>query len=218
MNKSLKIITILTSIVIALFLLLSAVKITLNFRPLYYFDVNYLKISETTQMNKSEIIENYDVLIDYLSTFNDKPLEFPTLPMSEKGRIHFEDVKNIFIKIDYFLVVLLLLSIIGIFYLFKKKEYQFFQYSSFFLLGIPVLLFIPLLINFNAVFTLFHNITFRNDYWLFNPETDPIITLLPQRFFMHSALLILIIITIESFLLNFLYRYFLNKYINSTTS
>jgi len=214
MTKKLKIISIITSIFIALVLLILAVKITLNFRALYYFDIDYLKITEITDLTKEEIKENYDVLIDYLGSTNKNKLDFPNLPMSEAGEIHFEDVKSIFITLDYVLIFSLLISITGILYLYKQKSYHFYKYSSLFLFGLPILLLIPLLIDFDTFFTLFHKIAFRNDYWLFDPDTDPIITLLPQRFFMHAALLILIIITIESLLLNYLHRFHIKKYIN----
>ena len=47
-------------------------------------------------------------------------------------------------------------------------------------------------LDFDAAFTIFHRIFFPGkDNWLFNPFTDPIITLLPQDFFLHCALLIL---------------------------
>lgn len=213
MSKNLKLISIITSIFFALTLLILAVKITLNFRPLYYFDIEYLDIAEDKDLTKEEIRENYDVLIDYLQTSYKGKLKFPSLPMSKEGEIHFEDVKNIFITLDYILYFSLFLSLIGIIYLYRKKAYHFYKYSSLFLFGIPILLFIPLLIDFESIFILFHKIAFRNDYWLMDPNTDPIVTYLPQRFFMHCALLILVLIIIFSIILNFLFRFHVKRYI-----
>jgi len=212
MTTKLKIITVLTSVLITLVLIISAVKLSLNFRPLYYFDINYLNITKDAEMGRTEIIRNYNVLIDYLGTFYRGELKFPTLPMSQEGKIHFEDVKNIFVKLDYLMYLSLFFSIIGITYLYQKKDYLFLKYTSILLIGLPILLFIPLVIDFDSAFTLFHQIAFRNEYWLLSYETDPIINLLPQHFFMHTAFLILIIITVESLFLNFLYRYHIKKY------
>lgn len=217
MSKKLTFITISTSIFIALFFLILAVKITVNFRPLYYFDINYLKITENTDLDKNEIKENYDVLIDYLKPSYKGKLVFPDLIQSEEGEIHFEDVKNIFIFLHYLFYLSLFISLIGILYLYKNKSYDFYKYSSYFLFGIPLILILPLLIDFDTMFTLFHKIAFRNDYWLMNPDTDPIITLLPQHFFMHCALLILFIIIIESILLSVLYRIHIKRYIKKIT-
>jgi integral membrane protein (TIGR01906 family) len=216
MERKQTIITYITSILLALVLLILAVKITLNFRPLYYFDIHFLKITETNNMSATEIKGNYDALITYLTTHKDTKLVLPTLPMSVEGEIHFEDVKNIFLTLDYVMYLSLVLSIPSIIYLYKQKAYHFYKLCYRFLLGLPLLLLFPLLIDFNTFFTIFHKIAFTNDYWLFDPETDPIINLLPQRFFMHSALLILIIIIIESILLSFLYRYHISSYVKKT--
>ncbi|QVK18810.1 TIGR01906 family membrane protein [Mycoplasmatota bacterium] len=212
MNKKLNIVTILTSIFITFVLIIIAVKFTLHFRPLYYFDINYLDIPKAAQMPRSEIIRNYDALIDYLKTFNHDELKLPTLPMSERGKIHFEDVKILLQKLDYILYFSLVLSLIGIFYINRYKDYLFLRYTSFLLIGIPFVLIFPLLFNFNEIFTFFHQLTFRNNHWLFDPVTDPIIYLLPERYFMHTAVLLLIIIALESILMNYLYHLHLKRY------
>ena len=77
-----------------LFIIAAAVTITLNFRQLYYFDIDYLHIAETSGVDADTIKENYDILIDYNSMFNHDTLYFPDFAMSEHGRIHFEEVKK----------------------------------------------------------------------------------------------------------------------------
>ena len=42
----------------------------------------------------------------------------------------------------------------------------------------------------------FHRIFFRNDYWLFDSRTDPVILILPDAYFLHCALLILLLIVL----------------------
>ncbi len=42
-------------------------------------------------------------------------------------------------------------------------------------------------LNFTAVFDLFHRLTFTNDLWQLNPETDQLINLLPERFFADAV-------------------------------
>ena len=50
-----------------------------------------------------------------------------------------------------------------------------------------------LMIGSAAVFFIgFHHVMFSNDYWLFDPATDPVILILPDAFFLHCALAILI--------------------------
>ena len=80
-----------------------SVIITLNFRPLYYFDIDYFNLVEKTGYSEEIIRENYNTLIDYNNFFYKDALEFPSLPMSEQGRIHFIEVKNIFVFIQMIL-------------------------------------------------------------------------------------------------------------------
>ena len=95
-----------------LFIIAAAVTITLNFRQLYYFDIDYLHIAETSGVDADTIKENYDILIDYNSMFNHDTLYFPDFAMSEHGRIHFEEVKNIFVGIQIMGIITLILSIL----------------------------------------------------------------------------------------------------------
>ena len=100
---------ILISLCLALFIISASVTITLNFRPLYYHDISSLKIEETSGFSKKVIRENYDALIDYNQFFYSGKLKL-TLPMSREGKIHFEEVKRIFVGIEYLCVITLILS------------------------------------------------------------------------------------------------------------
>lgn len=196
----------LLSLCISLTFLSAAVKVTLNFRPLYYFDVDHLEISQESGYPKEEIIKNYDALIDYMKTSFKGELKFPTFPMSPQAKEHFVEVKNIFTKFDYILIGGPIISIIGILILVRYRSFSFLKWSAVLLIVLPVLLAIPFAINFDASFTAFHKLFFSNDYWLFDPATDPIINVLPQAFFEHCAILILAMITVVSAVFYMLYR------------
>ncbi len=60
-----------------------------------------------------------------------------------------------------------------------------------------------------------HKIFFRNDDWMFNPSTDPIINLLPETFFLHCALIIILIIFLGSLILYLCYRHQKNQHKNT---
>lgn len=109
------------SLVIVLFIISFSVVFTLNFRPLYYFDMEYLSISEMSGYTNAQIKENYNALIDYNSMFNHDPLNFPSLTMSENGRIHFEEVKEIFVAVQYICIFTFILGLAGILW---QRRYQ----------------------------------------------------------------------------------------------
>ena len=73
---------ILSGLILTFFLISFSVMVVLNFRPLYYFDIGYLNISQTSGYSEEEIRENYDALIDYNNFWGPDRLEFPTLAMS----------------------------------------------------------------------------------------------------------------------------------------
>lgn len=72
-------------IVVCLLIISFSVTLTLNFRPLYYADIQNLHITELSGREEKDIRSNYDALIDYNSLFNHQPLKFPTCAMSESG-------------------------------------------------------------------------------------------------------------------------------------
>ena len=62
-------------------------------------------LASVSSMTEEEILEEYDALIRYNSLFYRGELTFPSLPMSEEGRIHFEEVKGIFDGIQILLIL-----------------------------------------------------------------------------------------------------------------
>lgn len=173
------------------FILSASVTFVLNFRPLYYFDIAHLNIPEKSGFSEHEIRSNYDALIDYNSVFFKDDLEFPTLPMSENGHTHFVEVKRIFVCIQYLMAVSLFFCIVLTLVMRKKRDFRFLIYAGILTLGLPAILAILIMFNWNAVFVTFHHIFFRNDYWIFDAAADPVILMLPDSFFLHCALMIL---------------------------
>lgn len=178
------------ALVLTLFIIGVSVVGTLAFRPLYYQDMKKLNIAETSGYSVEEIRENYDALIDYNMAWKDGDLSFPTLPMSETGKIHFEEVKEIFDIFKYLAVFGGIVGVAGIVFMARKKEYRYLKMTAIVSCGLPVVLGILVALFWDKVFVIFHELFFNNDYWIFDSSTDPVITILPDEFFMHCALLI----------------------------
>jgi integral membrane protein (TIGR01906 family) len=193
-------------VIISLFIIFSAVKVTLMFKTLYYLDIEYLNIEKESNFSRDEIIKNYDYVIDYLLNQKEEKFNLPSIPYTNNGAIHFEDVKNLFTAIDYLLVITGIFSAIGIYYNIKNRRLGFLKTTSSLLIILPIVLFTVFIIDFDSAFTTFHKIFFSNDYWLFNPRLDQIINILPQEFFYHCAIVILTIIFIFSVSLRIIYK------------
>lgn len=199
-----------TSISIMLFIISFAIVFTVFFKGLYYSDIYRLGIDQKTGLSIATIKENYDILINYQSIFYQGSLEFKDFIMSSAGRIHFEEVKNIFVSIQILLALSTVTSILMIRDQIKNNEYRFLKLTSIVTIVIPITIGLIAATDFSRAFEIFHQLVFRNDYWVFNARLDPIITILPETYFMHAFILIVVIVIALALLCIFIYRY-LNK-------
>ena len=197
----------LIGIIFTLLFVSISVIITINFRPLYYLDVKLLDIEQTSGYDKEEILDNYNALIDYSSPFYKGNLEFPTLEASESGLQHFKEVKDIFTAF-YWLAAITLASVVSIvIYKYKKRDISYLPVSSLTAILLPSLLGILIMLNFDRAFVIFHQLFFNNDLWLFDPTTDPVIKILPDTFFLHSAIMIILLVILGSICLYVIYHF-----------
>lgn len=196
---------ILFSMSLFLFVVILSVKFTLNFKPLYYFDINHLHIEKYTTLNKNEIKSTYDYIINYVNTSGSIEFKIPLLPSSVEGSTHFIEVKRVFSKLNSILFFSTLLSIFAIYFGYKHKIYSFLKWCSNFIFSTCFLLLCTFYWNFDKCFTFFHKLLFNNNYWLLDPKTDPIIAILPEEYFLHCAILILLLIISFSALLRLLH-------------
>ncbi|AXU78250.1 TPA: TIGR01906 family membrane protein [Clostridioides difficile] len=201
-----KFLNVLFSVCISIVIIVGVINFTVGFKQLYYFDIDYLNISELSGLSKDDIKLNYDYLIDYNLNKNVSEFKLPTLKSSPQGKIHFEEVRNIFQNINKLAKVLLVVSLVGIILSVKNKNIKILKTTSITLIIMPLLLTVPILLNFEKSFIIFHKLLFRNDYWIFNPDLDPVINILPEEFFFHSGMMILILILLVSILLFVMYK------------
>lgn len=206
-----RILNFLLSLILSLFIITSVIKFTVNFKQLYYFDMSYLNIPILSDMNEEDIKLNYDYLIEYNISPEKMNFKLPTLESSVKGKIHFEEVRDIFQNIDSINKITLILVIVGSYICIKYKNVYVLKYSAWTLITLPILISIPIIINFEKSFELFHKLFFNNNYWIFNPAIDPVINMLPEEFFLHAGMMILLLIFITSALMLFSYKKLIKK-------
>lgn len=192
-------------IILSLFIISFSICLTVFFKQLFYFDIDYLNIAKDTGLSVDVIKKNYDILIQYQSLFYRGDLNLPNFTMSEFGRIHFEEVKRIFDIIQILCISTGIISGFMIYQNMKDKEYRYLQITSILTIGIPTIIGFLASIDFNKAFVIFHKIFFRNDYWIFDVYSDPIITILPEAFFMHCFMMIIGLVILGSCLCYIIY-------------
>ena len=161
-----------------LILLLIMFVILLNFRlnvfNLKFYDKEFSKLEIYNNIPKEIAFENTKTLINYFNKDDKLEVGF----FNEKEILHLKDVKHLINKsiILFYLILILLIIFITI----NKDFSKVFFYSGILLVLIPLIL---LFFDFNSVFIKFHEIFFNNNLWLLNPETDNLIKLFPEQFF-----------------------------------
>ena len=205
--------------VFAVFILSASIVFVLCFRPMFYLDIRLFQLEKEAGLPAETIRNNYDKLIGYFMLWNRKPLTLPDFQMSESGKIHFADCKKIFdlVQILFLLSGVMLLARVMI----QKSRKETFRqvsgqigfkegmqrihgrplYSSrclfitgLLLTGIPAAIGIYALLDWEKLFVSFHKLFFSNDYWLFDPTTDPVILILPDGFFFQCLAVILVLV------------------------
>lgn len=180
-----------------LFILSISIALTINVTILYRVDISLLAIDQQSGLSKAVLMDNYHQLLNYLNLPWIQSLEMPDFPSSANGLNHFFEVKRLFL-VDY--LVVLISGIGSLFFIRYLKKYQLgwtlirpFQV----LIVAPVVLGIVMMISFDQLFIVFHEVLFNNEDWMFNPSTDPIINVLPEAFFMHCFILAILLMEIQ---------------------
>lgn len=206
-----KILNVIFSICFSIFIITTAINFIVSFKQLYYYDIDKLNIPKLSNLSKDEIKLNYDYLIEYNLSKNIDEFEMPTIKSSNQGKIHFEEVRYIFQNVNKISRICLIISLIGIIIGIKNKDIKILNYTSKALIIIPLVLAIPMIINFEDTFVIFHKLMFSNDYWIFDPRLDPVINILPEEFFFHAGIMILGIVLAVSIILYTIYKFISKK-------
>ncbi|WP_461225796.1 TIGR01906 family membrane protein [Lacticaseibacillus suihuaensis] len=176
-----------------LFLVSGAIWLTilLSF-ALFPLFVHLDHLQDVAGMGMGKLYHNYVQLMGYLHLPWETHLHMSDFPVSVHGARHFRDVKHLFL-LD--IAICIVTGPIAVRFLAKlrrvKERYRLvrpFQIGA----VAPLVLGALMSLNFDAVFVAFHKIMFRNNDWLFNPVTDPIILVLPEDFFLACFALALV--------------------------
>lgn len=158
--------------------------------PLFFGEIFWYQLTDLVQMTAGKIGHNFLILMNYLINPLETKLSMPDFPSSASGLHHFAEVKNLFMLV-FFLTIILIPFIIR----FMKENLSLVFHNA-----LRIVMLFPLaigviawLIGFDQFFVAFHEVLFRDNSWLFDPATDPIISVLPEQFFMHSFLIFLLI-------------------------
>ena len=187
----------------AMFCVIIAMLIT-SFQIAIYGDPDYrfyqkeyekYQVTESLYMDMEDVMEVTSYMMDYLIG-KEEVLSIETEVegrtqdfFNEQDRLHMEDVKNLFLGgLKLRTVMLLVAAVLVLFLILTKADLKKMLTGAYFAaLGVFAILIAGLLVSFavdfTASFTVFHEIFFTNDLWMFDPAEDYMIRMLPEGFF-----------------------------------
>ena len=170
------------SLLLIIFLLLLFAMVFGFSKNFYLREFSLYHPEKTLNINSKFVRYAGHVIPEYLMGKRDN-LQIPGFKnfFNEREIKHMNDVKRIFIWVK----IISVLSLITFLIFLKPNGLPLVLLYS--LILIAIILFIFLFLPFNLSFTKFHEILFNNELWLLNPETDRLIVLLPERFFIDAA-------------------------------
>lgn len=162
-----------------------------------YYEKEYEKynVKQDLHMEMDDIMEVTEYMMSYLkgqeevlsieTTIEGRRQDF----FNEQDRLHMKDVQDLFLgglRLRNGAAVLLVLIFLGL--LFMKADWKclipkLYQKTLGVFLILIFLLSGMLSQDFTKYFTIFHEIFFDNDLWIFDPATDYMIRMLPEGFF-----------------------------------
>lgn len=174
---------------------------------IYSLAIKWFDLSAVSGLSHEQLMENYNVLISYLVNPAIEALEMPYFSSSENGLFHFEEVKFLFLMCFVVAIVGVIASVITILWIHKQKLQPWMGRWFIIAIAFPLILLFLIVVAFDQVFLLVHQILFRNDLWLFSPVTDPVITVLPESLFMILFVVAILIYEVIIYLTRFTVLY-----------
>ena len=113
---------------------------------------------------------------------------------NDREKAHMVDVKNLFVGGLWIRRISILIFVLAVVLLVKmKSDWRRILPKSFLIgfgvfIGLVIGIGILVISDFNKWFLLFHKIAFQNDLWILNPETDFLIRMLPEGFFLDMVM------------------------------
>lgn len=198
-NRTNKILTAVFVFCLALFIITFSISLPINLRFFYYLQIRPLNLENQSSYTYEQIVTAYDQVMNFLTLPWVTEFRCGDIPYSQSGEAHFFDVKVLF-NLNNIVFMCSFVVIFVFLILNKKKKIVFskpFGFNSSVISALCVLLLVLVLgiviaCNFDFAFTLFHKVFFPGkDNWIFSTITDPIIKILPERFFLNCAILII---------------------------
>lgn len=192
----------------ALFVLSVSIAMPILCRPFFYLQIGPLGLEAETGLAKEEIMQAYAEMLNFCMGLS-KEFSTGVLPWSEQGHAHFVDVRRLFL-LDFGVAGMSGFVLLIDCFMRRRNSlppHSLKGRSAGFWAGCGLLIVFGLIaglaaLDFGRAFTIFHSIFFPGKTnWIFSPEKDAVITILPEAFFRNCAILIVLLMVASCLLL-----------------
>ncbi len=199
-------IAVLAALALIVVLLITSVEIA-AYGDYGFFEKEYekYKVSERVDMEMDDLMHVTREMMAYLrgnrgelsveTTAGGQTMDF----FNEQDRLHMKDVQSLFIgaiqirRICAAIVIVAAALLVALKVQVRSVLAKAFLWTTAGLTAVILFVVVCAMIDFNRCFTVFHEIFFDNDLWLFDPAADLMINMLVEGFFMDMAVRIVLI-------------------------
>ena len=193
------------AISLPLFFISWNVRIVTNAQTFYEWGFDNYNVQRTTGLDEAALSSAAEQLINYFN--NDE--EFLDIRVnylggeielfSQREITHMSDVKDVINAVftgGWITGGVLIVVVSGGFFLLGRRFLPLLRagivWSTITGLTIAALFGIATLIDFNTTFRLFHEVTFRNDFWKLSPSQSVLLRMFPQGFWLTATLMLVV--------------------------
>lgn len=179
-----------------LIVLITSIDMNCFDKGFYANEYSKLNTAQSLGMTDKDLNASTNALLDYLKDDRDDiKVEIQikgtkTEAFNDKEASHMVDVKHLYqfaLSLRWICIGVLIISLIYLIIQYRSGIYTHISIAYMKTAILFAVFFIMLGIwayaDFDAFWTAFHRLAFRNDLWLLNPETDLMINLFPSEFF-----------------------------------
>lgn len=172
-----------------------------------FYEKEYEKygVTQSLNMKMEDVMEVTEYMMDYLigreerlSINTDVDGKYQDF-FNEQDRLHMADVRNLFLGGLRLRTVLFMIGAVLLFFLeISKADMENLLLKAYGIaMGIfaivLVVLGIAFTVDFTKCFIIFHKMFFTNELWMFDPDTDYMIRMLPEGFFSDMVIRIVLV-------------------------
>jgi len=202
--------TVVFAMVLPVFLICTNVRLVINSPLLYKYDFARYGVESRTGLPREEFLRATDQIVDYFNgpdEWLDVRVQWAGEEVSlyaEREVLHMRDVKGL-VRGVYaaglwtggYVVLFALAGVLLARRRFLPVLASTTKRSAIGSVAVIALVAVASLVAFDPIFTAFHKLSFSNDLWLLNPDTDYLLKMFPEGFFLDATITIAVLTVLE---------------------